>query len=136
MKGNGVPPQNPLRVAGVAFDAPPPPRRVTRQDAPTVADLLSGAGMAVALALALTVVLFVSHIVAYPSVHAGDVATSTLVAPRDLSAEDTVATEAARSRARALVPQQFRADTSQQLQSQALAAAVLRTAQGLLSSSK
>jgi len=41
-------------------------------------------------------VLFVFAYRGLPSVHAGDVASSTLVAPRDLSAEDTVATEAAR----------------------------------------
>lgn len=120
----------PLRVAEVPSTFLPTPR-ATAPVAPSRTDYGRAIAIAVALAVCLTLVLFVSHLVIYPRLAVGDVASTTLLAPRDFSYPNTAATVAARQRASAMVPQQFRQDPRSQQQAAALAATVLQTAQQL-----
>ena len=91
---------------------------------------------ALILTICLAVILFVSHLVVYAWLGPGDVASSTILAPRDFSIVNQAATAAARQRASAEVSQQFRSDPRPQQQATSLAATILRTAAQLRSSAK
>ncbi|HWE63921.1 MAG TPA: HDIG domain-containing protein [Chloroflexota bacterium] len=101
---------------------------MTAQSTPTRAQYWRATVMALGLAICLTLVLFISHLVIYPRLTVGDVASTTILAPRDFSFPNTSATQAAKQRAVAMVPQQFRADPHSQQQSATLAATMLQTA--------
>ena len=134
MKHLGLGRQGSLHVADPAHDLPSL-RRVSRPSTPARPHYVRAGVMALILAVCLTAALFVSHLVSYPTLRVGDIATSTLMAPHDFSYEDTASTNAARARARELVPQQFRVDAGPQTQALSLASAVLRTAEGMNTSS-
>lgn len=114
---------SPLRVA----DAPTPyqPQHgIDRHASPATQRwraLAAGCGLAVCL----TLILFASHLVVYERLHVGDIASTTILAPRDFQFPDRVATAARRQRAEASVPEQFRADPGPQQQAVTLAASLL-----------
>ena len=120
----------PLRITDAATLSRPLPR-ATAQMQPSSAQQVRGVVTALILAVCLTLVLFLSHLAIYPSLRTGDVSASTMLAPRDFSFQDDAATQARRSRVRALVPEQFRTDPEAQQRALGLATAVFRAAMAL-----
>ena len=89
--------------------------------------------MALGLAICLTLVLFVSHLVNYPHLRAGDVAPNTLYAPHNISFPNSTATDQLRQRASAMVTEKYRTDLRPQQTAARRAEATLRGAQNLAS---
>lgn len=87
--------------------------------------------MTLGLAMCLTLVLFVSHLVDYPHLRVGDVAPNTLYAPHDISFPNTAATDQLRQRASAMVTEKYRTDLHLQQDAARRAAATLSAARSL-----
>lgn len=103
---------------------------------PGMGDYARAAATGLVLAVCLTLLLFASHIVVFPRLSVGDVSSTTMLAPHNISVVDQQATQAARQHAAAQVPQQFRYDPQPQQLSATLAQTILRTAVELRSSAR
>lgn len=108
-----------------------PRRRAKTPTSPSTAHVARAILFALLLALGTAAALSISAVVTRAPIREGDIAQSTILAPRDISFVDQHVTDTLRRQAMRSVPLQYMVSTAAQLQAQTLVDALLDTAAGM-----